>query len=179
MVSPTLAELGDGALTVGLDVGKEEVFVVVRDGSGRFTRPWKAKQPTEIHELTQRLCQIAAERPVIVAREATGTYGDALRQAMTDAKLEVHRVSAKASSDYSEVFDGVPSTHDGKAAAIVAEVAAFGKSTAWPWREKPAREAETARWVNWIDSQQDMYKAWQGRLVGEARFSATRRFRPY
>jgi hypothetical protein len=32
-----------------------------------------------------------------------------LRQACTDAGIEVQRVSPKAAHDYAEVFDGVPS----------------------------------------------------------------------
>ena len=40
--------------------------------------------------------------------------------------------SSKAASDYAEVFDGVPSQHDGKDAAVVAELAAIGKSRPWP-----------------------------------------------
>ena len=46
------------------------------------------------------------------------------------------RVSNKASHDYAEVFDGVPSQHDGKDAAVVAELAALGKCQ--PWAYEPA-----------------------------------------
>ena len=49
-----------------------------------------------------------------VALEPSGTYGDPFRQALTDAGLNVQRVSPKAAHDYAEVFDGVPSQHDGK-----------------------------------------------------------------
>ena len=38
-------------------------------------------------------------------------------------------VGTKASHDYAEVFDGVPSQHDGKDAAVVAELAALGKAS--------------------------------------------------
>ena len=37
-----------------------------------------------------------------------------------DAGIAVVRVSPKAAHDYAEVFDGVPSQHDGKDAAVVA-----------------------------------------------------------
>src|SRR5262249_54793102 len=49
-----------------------------------------------------------------VAMESSGTYGDALRQALGDNGIEVQRVNGKAAHDYAEVFDGVPSQHDGK-----------------------------------------------------------------
>lgn len=42
------------------------------------------------------LARIAAERPLVTAMEPTGTYGDALRQALSDAGLRVDRVGAKA-----------------------------------------------------------------------------------
>ena len=51
-------------------------------------------------------------------------------------RIAVQRVSNKASHDYAEVFDGVPSQHDGKDAAVVAELAALGK--AQPWAYQPA-----------------------------------------
>ena len=68
---------------------------------------------------------------LIVALESTGTYSEAIRHAMTMAKLTVHRVSGKAVADYKEIFDGVPSQHDGKDAAMIAELTAFGKGTRW------------------------------------------------
>jgi hypothetical protein len=36
--------------------------------------------------------------------ESSGTYGDAVRQALSDVGLEVHRVSAKAVKDQAETF---------------------------------------------------------------------------
>ena len=74
--------------------------------------------------------------------ESTGTYGDALRARLTAAGLNVQRVGGKAAHDYAEVFDGVPSQHDGKDAAVIAELAAFGKSRPWPYRPPSELEEE-------------------------------------
>ena len=115
---------------------------------GTFERPWKILNPSELTLLVKLLTNLAKERPMIVAMESTGTYGDALRGALTDAKLTIHRVSGKAASDYAEIFDGVPSKHDGKDAAIVAELAALGKSSPWPYRSKTEWDAEMARWAD-------------------------------
>ncbi len=79
-----------------------------------FERPWRTKSPDEGPFLVHRLRDLAKDRPLVIAMESTGTYGDALRQALTDAGLVVHRVSGKAVHDYAEIFDGVPSQHDGK-----------------------------------------------------------------
>jgi transposase len=96
--------------------------------------------------------------------ESTGTYGDAIRQALTDAKLEVHRVSGKAVHDYAEIFDGVPSQHDGKDAAIVAELAALGKSSPWPYQPPTELDQELHYWVERADAQQRIAMLWLGRL---------------
>ena len=151
---------------VGLDIAKEEVLAVVRDEAGKFLRPWKVKQPGEIGELVARLRELAEGRTLVVAMESTGTYGDALRQALTDAQLATHRVSSKAVSDYGEIFDGVPSAHDGKDAAVIAELASIGKSTPWPYRPPSAAAGELTNEVHWLDAQQDIFQLWLGRLEG-------------
>ena len=153
-----------GEVTVGLDIGKHEIFAVLRWNDGMFLRPWKVKNPTEIRTLVQLLRNVADKRTLRVAQESTGTYGDALRQALTDAQLAVHRVSGKATHDYAEIFDGVPSQHDGKDAAIIAELAALGKSWPWPFRHKKDQDAEMAYWVDWLDAQQRIEIMWLGRL---------------
>lgn len=153
-----------GPITVGLDVGKREIFAVVRWSDTSFERPWKILNPSELTLLVKLLTNLAKERPMIVAMESTGTYGDALRQALTDAELDIQRVSGKAASDYAEIFDGVPSKHDGKDAAIVAELAALGKSSPWPYRNKTEWDAEMARWADWLDAHQSIQAIWTGRL---------------
>jgi transposase len=150
--------------TVGLDIAKSEVMAVVRWSDGSFERPWRAKNPEEIPEVILRLQQLAKGRSLTVAMESTGTYGDALRQALTDAKLNVHRVSGKATHDYAEIFDGVPSQHDGKDAAIVAELSALGKSSAWPYKPPVEADQEIAYWVERLDAQQRIEMLWLGPL---------------
>ena len=149
---------------VGIDVAKREVIATVRWSDGRFERPWKVENPGEIHDLIHRLKWLAEGRAVTVAMESTGTYGDALRQALTDAKLEVCRVSGKAVHDYAEIFDGVPSQHDGKDAAIVAELAALGKSSPWPYLPPTEFDEELRYWAERADAQQRIALVWLGRL---------------
>lgn len=151
---------------VGLDVGKHAVLAVARWPDGRFERPWLVKNPVEIEELVGLLGRIAARWPLLVAMEPTGTYGDALRQALSDAGVTVHRVGAKAAHDYAEVFDGVPSQHDGKDAAVVAELAAMGKSALWPYQTASEADQEMAYCVDWMDAQRRQYAMWLGRLEG-------------
>ena len=157
---------GRQGVHVGFDVGKAEVLAVVRWADGRFERPWLVKNPDEIQVLVGLLTQMAAERPLILAMEPTGTYGDALRQALSDAGLQLDRVGAKAAHDYAEIFDGVPSQHDGKDAAVVAELAAIGKSVEWHYKPPNEVNQEMAYHVDWMDAQQRQYAMWLGRLEG-------------
>lgn len=165
-VSEVVSRLSEGPVTLGLDIGKAAILAVVRDATGHFERPWKIRNPHEIHEFVMRAKQLSQERPLVIAMEPTGTYGDPLRQALTDADLVIHRVGSKVSSDYKEIFDGVPSAHDGKDAAVVAELAAIGKSSPWPNQEPTSQQAEMAGEVSWLDSQQDILQVWLGRLEG-------------
>ena len=165
-VAALLAAHPRGDCEAGLDVSKEEVQVSLRFGAGEFERPWRVKQPREVPVLVEQLRQIRAERVLRIALEPSGTYGDALRQALTDAGLEVRRVSPKAAHDYAEVFDGVPSQHDGKDAAVVAELLALGKSAPWPWEPLSPWDQELAYEVDWMDAQHRTAMMWYGRLEG-------------
>jgi transposase len=149
---------------VGVDVAKSELIATLRWSDGRFERPWRAENPGEVRDLIHRLERLAEGRSLMVAMESTGTYGDALRQALTDARLNVHRVSGKAVHDYAEIFDGVPSQHDGKDAAMVAELAALGKSSPWPYEPPSEFDQELSYWVERADAQQRIGLVWLGRL---------------
>lgn len=150
---------------VGLDVGKETILSSLRWGQGDFERPWRVNSPLEIGELVALLVRLNEGRRLVVALEPTGTYGDPLRQALADAGLTAHRVSPKASHDYAEIFDGVPSQHDGKDAAIVAELAALGKSSEWEFSHSDW-EQELAYWVDRRDAERRQSAVWFGRLEG-------------
>jgi transposase len=108
LVDRVLAASPEGAATAGIDISKFEAWTVMRWRDGSFERPWKAKIPSQMDELVAALRRIGQQRPLIVAMESTGTYGDALRARLTAAGLEVHRVGGKAAHDYAEIFDGVP-----------------------------------------------------------------------
>src|SRR5439155_5836246 len=151
-------------ITLGIDVGKYMLWPLCRWADGRFERPWRVKNPEEIPTLLALVKRMSAGRKLVVAMESSGTYGDALRQALADNQIPVQRVSGKAAHDYAEIFDGVPSQHDGKDAAVVAELAALGKSVEWKYRPAADWDQEVAYWVDWMIGQRQILGLWQGRL---------------
>jgi transposase len=116
--------------------------------------------------LVALVTQIGEERKALVALESSGTYGDGLRQALADKQIAVQRISGKAAHDYAEIFDGVPSQHDGKDAAVVAELAALGKGKPWDYPPEDTWEQELTYWVEDMVAHRQMLTIWQGRLEG-------------
>jgi len=163
-VEKILADHLHQPVEAGLDIGKESIWTVIRFRDGSYLRPWRAANPSEVNLLVSLLKRISQQAKLTVAMESSGTYGDALRQSLSHAGLNVHRVSSKASHDWSEVFDGVPSQHDGKDAAVVAELCAMGKSV--PWRFEPQGELEQQMhyWVDQLDAAHRLQQVWIGRL---------------
>jgi transposase len=163
-VGAWLQERGDTGVFVGLDIGKESIFCTLRWSGNDFDRPWLVRNPSGVVRLAELLSAVGKGRHMIVAMEPTGTYGDALRQALERAHLQVHRVSPKNASDFAEVFDGVPSQHDGKDAAVVAELAAQNRSWPWPMAVATEVEQELAYQVDWLDGQRRQMMLWCGRV---------------
>src|SRR5271165_4899002 len=53
-------------VTVGIDVGKFDLWVICRWADGRFERPWRVKNPWEIPTLVGVLKQVKADRKLVV-----------------------------------------------------------------------------------------------------------------
>lgn len=120
-------------LVVGVDVAKEDQYAAVTDETGDIKALLHWKHPEETPRfvgLCRQLC--AGGRSVEVAMEPSGTYGDPIRARLLGADIAVFRVSPKRVHDAAEVFDGVPSLHDRKAAWLIARLHRDGLSEAWP-----------------------------------------------
>jgi transposase len=163
-VAVWLAGRDEARVQAGLDIGKDRIDCVLRWGLADFDRPWRARNPRDVLGLAERLAVVAQGRELVVALEPTGTYGDALRQALERVGVVPQRVSPKHAADYAEVFDGVPSQHDGKDAAVVAELAAQGKCWPWPLEVPTEAEQELAYHVDWMDAQRRQLVQWCGRV---------------
>ena len=156
---------GGAGTCVGLDIGKSEIVATIRWTDGAFEYPISVKNPSETADLVAVLVILRqCCDSLTIGLESTGTYGEPIRAAMTAASLDVHRISGKASSDYKEIFDGVPSQHDGKDAAIIAELTCFGKGTPWPFQPLSENEQRIKHQVRRMDVFQKHVTEWTGRL---------------
>ena len=96
--------------------------------------------PQETMALLAHLSALAQVAQVEVVMEPSGTYGDALRWQLTRRGLGVWRMGPKRVHDAAEVYDGVPSLHDAKAAYLIGRLHWQGVSR--PWREADAERRD-------------------------------------
>jgi transposase len=126
-ISP--AELG-GKLVFAIDVAKVDMVAAMACADGRVlhTICWKA--PAENPAVLSILRGLRAGGVTVeVVMEPSGTYGDVLCHQLKLDDFSVFMVSGKRTHDAQEIFDGVPSLHDAKSAAIIARLHADGLST--------------------------------------------------
>jgi transposase len=155
------------AAVVGVDVSKSSLHMVVYWPDRNVSAPIVVQQPGQLDEAMVLLKRIGQGRDLRVALEPTGSYGDVFRYACHGSGLTVERVSPVASSRHAEVYDNVPSQHDGKDAGTIAELAFMGKSKRWPW-EQPSEDESWAREdAAWMDYSREEMERWRGRLEGK------------
>ena len=115
-----------------VDVAKEDFVGTLLDAerTPRVTVKWTHPQHTRA--LVEQVVELSgAAQQLDVAMEPSGTYGDALRWQLVSAGLAVYRVSPKRVHDAAEVYDGVPSLHDAKAAYVIGRLHLEGASQLW------------------------------------------------
>jgi transposase len=134
--------LEGGRVVVAVDVAKEDFVasVFAADQSALVTFKWT--HPEQSGEVLGRLRLLARNRTVEVALEPSGTYGDALVWQLRAASIAVYRVSPKRVHDAAEVYDGVPSLHDAKAASLIGRLHLQGVSQRW---QEPSAERRELR----------------------------------
>lgn len=142
---PRLAEAVRGRrVVIGVDVAKRDFkAAVLEPGQGGLaTLSWRA--PEQVSTFTRFVAELGKVAEVEVALEPTGTYGDPLRTMLIALGVPVFKVSAKHSHDAAELYDGVPSQHDAKCAAIVAWLHAQGRSSRWEEMPEAMRDLAAA-----------------------------------
>jgi transposase len=115
-------------LVVGVDVAKHKfVAAFVGNTSGNVALTIRWTHPAETPQFIALLKSLGAQT-VQVALESTGRYGDVLVHQLRVAQIAVYNISTKRVHDAAEEYDGVPSKHDGKDAAVIGDLHRRGKS---------------------------------------------------
>jgi transposase len=145
----------DKRVVFGVDVAKECLLGAVRVlGSQEVLATIRWRAPHQMRALVELLKQLPVQS-LEVAMEPSGTYGDALRGLLHAAGIPVFRVSPKRCHDAAEVYDGVPSQHDAKDAAIIAKLHIDGASQVW--RQPTERERELGAAVDTMSLYDEQY----------------------
>jgi transposase len=158
------AEL-DGKLVFAIDVAKVDMVAAVAaaDGHVLHTICWKAPEQNRSVLSTLRAFR-AGGVAVEVVMEPSGTYGDVLRHQLEQDAFPVFMVSGKRTHDAKEIFDGVPSLHDAKAAAIIARLHADGLSIRLTQEVPERRQLRAALAI--MDLYQERYLQLVHRSIG-------------
>ena len=152
-------------VVLGIDVAKENFFATVMDATQRSLVTVRWRHPSEHEALMEFVAALRGSfEEVEVAMEPSGVYGDALRYALLGVGLRVCRVNPKQTHDAAEVYDGVPSLHDAKSAAIVAKLHLDGRSEEWPTRSVQERELAAA--VRQLELYEKQFRQNRNRLEG-------------
>ncbi len=131
-------------IVLGVDVAKEDFVAALMNEKREVLSTIKWKHPMETEILLDVVLHKLLWSSLDVAMEPSGTYGDALRALFLGNGIKVYRVSPKRCHDAAEVYDGVPSLHDSKAAAIIGRLHLDGASVEWSLPEKAQRELRAA-----------------------------------
>jgi transposase len=131
-------------IVLGVDVAKEDFVAALMNEKREVLSTIKWKHPVETGMLLDVMLHKLPWSSLDVAMEPSGTYGDALRALFLENGIKIYRVSPKRCHDAAEVYDGVSSLHDPKAAAIIGRLHLDGASVEWPLPEKAQRELRAA-----------------------------------
>jgi transposase len=156
------SSLSDGVLVFAVDVAKTNMVAsfVTTDGRVLVNIAWK--NPHENPLVLALIAElVSAGVRVEAVMESSGTYGDVLRYQLRQQGLPIFRVSGKRTHDAAEVYDGVPSLHDAKSAAIIAKLHRDKASSPWPEVPPEQRQLQAAIGV------MELYQEHEQRLVNK------------
>jgi len=123
-----------------VDVAKEDFVAAVMKGDREVLATVKWQHPQQSRALVETVYSHFAGTGLKVAMEPTGTYGDAVQGLFREAGVDVYRVIPKRVHDAAEIFDGVPSLHDAKAAYLIGRLHLDGVSERWQGLSPERRE---------------------------------------
>ena len=149
-------------VTFSIDVAKNAFVGLLSNQEQTVLQLIKWTHPQDTLAFIEHLHQDLGAARFSVVMESTGTYGDALRWQFTKRGIPVYQVNPKHTHDQAESFDGVPSSHDAKAACIIADLHLRGCSQQW---NAPSIEQRDLRGlVNELEIHQQIHRANLNRL---------------
>ena len=152
------SELESQDVTVGVDVAKEDFVAALMNEDGLVVKTIKWKHPAESRTFIGLLSELKHKASVTlqVALEPSGTYGIALQHLLLSAEVPVFQVSPKHVHDMMEIYDGVPSSHDGKSAAVIATLHQDRRSR--PWKPHSDQMRELRARIKQMDLQREHFQ---------------------
>ena len=120
-------------VVLAVDVAKEDFVATLLEADQKALLTFRWGHPQETADVVERMLRLSQGRRLEAVLEPSGTYGDALLWQLRQAGIAVYRVSPKRVHDAAEVYDGVPSLHDAKAAYLIGRLHLQGISQ--PWQE--------------------------------------------
>lgn len=154
----------DKMLVLCTDVAKEDMFTALADENGDVEQIIEWVNPEQLDTLEKLVDSLEPSQTVLVL-ESSGTYGEPLRQLAFSEGWEVRLMSAKRVHDIREVYDGVPSMHDAKAATLIAKL--HGDGLSQPWGPRGEDERRLRAHVKTMTRREEQMQRLSGQLEGE------------
>jgi len=155
----------DHAVVFSVDVAKEDMYGALMIEKDDTVVILKWKHPIETLEIVKQIRKRLKCKSLVVALEPSGTYGDPVIHQFRQFGVDVYRVSPKKTFDAKELYDGVPSLHDGKSAYIIGRLHLDGNSKLW--EERPKKQRELSALVEILNLYQSGYQQNLNRLEGK------------
>jgi len=124
-------------VVLAVDVAKKEFVAALMTCEREAVRTFKWCHPHDTRAVVEQLAQLPGLGEAVL--EPTGTYGDALCYQLRQAGVTLYQVSPKRVADATEIYDGVPSRHDGKSAYVIGRLHLERVSKRWDERDETRR----------------------------------------
>ncbi|NQY01498.1 MAG: transposase [Flavobacteriaceae bacterium] len=147
-------------IALAIDLAKQRQYAMLFNEDASLSVLFHWQHPEETPMMLKTLKSLGC--PVVVILESTSTYGDALRYQFRKLGFTIHQASAKRVHDAREVYDGVPSLHDAKAATIIARFYRDGLTK--PWQELSVNERTLGALRREYEIHQSQYQRNKNRL---------------
>lgn len=147
-------QLSGGPLVLSVDVAKEDFVAAALRRDRTLLETIKWRHPEQTSQLVEQVMGLDVEVQVVL--EPSGTYGDAVCWQFQRAGAQLFRISPKRVHDAAEIYDGVPSLHDPKAAYVIGRLHLEGVSRPWETLLEARRrlQALTRQLDHWGERQQ-------------------------